>query len=1537
MTTENVSALQKVVGTREQGVNYNVIVNGHGTGLAPPTLEEWKDMVGKIKCTDSATITGLALPDNFDLSTSNYFPTVGDQGQQGSCAAWASTYYAYGFLEAKDQGWSRASLGYSYELMSPAWTYNKINGGQDGGSWMDSNMMVIETWGAATMSTMPYIEADYLSWGTQDAFREAPLHRAAQVYMIPYAGSSTVDTVKSLVYSGTPITFAIDANQFSSGLSDHDYIISASEYNSGTTNHAQTIVGFDNSVSENGDVGAFKIVNSWGTHDGYTNHGYYWLTYNAFMKIGSLLALTYLTDKVSYEPSLLAVWHFNSSPGRDANLTLSAINAGTGFHLQDLYPYYYCSPSNRFPSFLCCDISDLSGNLSSANTAVELAVSNSLTHGTVSSFRIEKYGGSYWPGETSEISIQSQDVPRTTPCSVNNSAPTYSSVSSRTALDIPTNYFGSHGNAFWVSENSQYDFGGYAMQSGDVGDSGFSALSVMVIGPGSVTFDWEVSSESGHDFLGFYLDGSRQAQINGSVGWTTLSYQFADGRHNLQWNYSKDSSTSVGSDCGWIDHVVLVQTDDSFGSNVGPSSAGVVSSQNYSNLICIHNDWYKIWLKPGDDLSVSISFPTRLGDLDLYLYATDGTTVLASSTTSSNTEQASTHDVALWGFYFIEVRGVLGMVNIYNMSVMPTYYPDLGDSSYVRLTSGNGSFASVNSSNKVVGVQPGSTIDGWLNVLVYNAWPSSKTVPFVFTTSWGDHASSYQVINASLPSGSDEYRLHCRSTLPTTDGTYSLLFAFRNENDGSFIASMTASQLGAPIWNDGNDIADLSQSQIQYAQQNGRASVSWNVTQDNASQLSLPMDAITIYVPDSIPPVTNASLSGFAGSNGWYKGTVQVTLVYTDVGTGVNATYYRIDGGSWQSYMRAFSVTGDGNHTVDFYSVDNRSNVESVRSIEIKIDSVPPSTTASVTGTMGPNGWFTSQVTISMVGSDGTSGLDYTRFRLDRDSWQTYHGTFEVAIDGSHTLDYYSVDGAGNVEGSKTISLKTDTGPPTNPTVNTSAPLTSLWSSENTIAVTWSGAVDAGSGVQGYSFVWSQDPTTIPDTSIVTIGTSTTSSALADGIWYLHVRAVDNVGHWANGAYHIGPFKIDTTPPSIVSIQGPPLWSNDSKPQFSWRAPSDSSGILGYSYSVDNLPDNVVGTTSLSIVLPALADGTHEFYIKACDLANNWGNTSSYTFELDAVSPVLQLTSPTNGAIQNSSTIFVSWNGSDSLSGIDHYEIAMDGGLFVDLGGGLSHQLIGVQDGIHVIRIKAIDIAGNQKTDSVVVTVDTVAPSTEMSVNGTLGSNGWYRSEARITLNSSDWTSGVKSTRYALGTSPWQNYTARIVISESGVYALSFYAEDMAGNCHEMIRQEVMVDIQPPSVNIDIGNGTLYNSRSATIAWSSSDPTSGIDHFEYSLDSSAFKSLGNTSSVGLADLKDGSHELVIRAFDKAGNYVDNSVSFRVDTNAVSPTGPFGPWLDVGLILGAAAVVLIFLFALRGRRKTVLAEPPTTGKETPPQS
>ncbi len=203
--------------------------------------------------------------------------------------------------------------------------------------------------------------------------------------------------------------------------------------------------------------------------------------------------------------------------------------------------------------------------------------------------------------------------------------------------------------------------------------------------------------------------------------------------------------------------------------------------------------------------------------------------------------------------------------------------------------------------------------------------------------------------------------------------------------------------------------------------------------------------------------------------------------------------------------------------------------------------------------------------------------------------------------------------------GTITVDWEFDSTPPSNPSIYAADPDVDVWTTDRTVEVEWSGAVDDRNDVDGYSISWSQSATALPDQVVDTTDNSTVSAPLADGEWYLLIRTVDTFDNWAPTAYTVGPFLIDTTEPSTpILVVTPESVTNDDTPEFAWAASSDAgSGVAGYSFSVDALPDETADTTSTFTILQSLSDGNHVFYVKTVDAVGNWGDTASYEFKVD--------------------------------------------------------------------------------------------------------------------------------------------------------------------------------------------------------------------------------------------------------------------------------------------------------------------------------
>lgn len=111
----------------------------------------------------------------------------------------------------------------------------------------------------------------------------------------------------------------------------------------------------------------------------------------------------------------------------------------------------------------------------------------------------------------------------------------------------------------WVVQTADTFSGTYAAKSGAITDNGSTTLSLpmTISASGNISFYYKVSSESGWDFLKFYIDGVQQGSWSGTAGWAEASYPVSSGSRTFSWTYSKDSSVSSGSDCAWLDHIIF--------------------------------------------------------------------------------------------------------------------------------------------------------------------------------------------------------------------------------------------------------------------------------------------------------------------------------------------------------------------------------------------------------------------------------------------------------------------------------------------------------------------------------------------------------------------------------------------------------------------------------------------------------------------------------------------------------------------------------------------------------------------------------------------------------------------------------------------------------------------------------------------------------------------------------------------------------------------------------------------------------------------
>jgi len=218
---------------------------------------------------------------------------------------------------------------------------------------------------------------------------------------------------------------------------------------------------------------------------------------------------------------------------------------------------------------------------------------------------------------------------------------------------------------------------------------------------------------------------------------------------------------------------------------------------------------------------------------------------------------------------------------------------------------------------------------------------------------------------------------------------------------------------------------------------------------------------------DLTAPSTSIQIPGVSQQQEWFTGPVQVTLSTADNLSGVASTFYRINFGGPQTYASPFTISADGNYTIEYWSVDVAGNSETHQTRTVRIDSTGPVTEAILSGLLGTNGWYRTPVQISLSATDNLSGVQTTFYSIGVPS-QTYTGPFSVTGEGQHIISYSSVDNVGNFEPNHLLFLKIDTAAPT---VSATATPSTFPKGPKPITVIVSGNVsDAVSGVSGASY-----------------------------------------------------------------------------------------------------------------------------------------------------------------------------------------------------------------------------------------------------------------------------------------------------------------------------------------------------------------------------------------------------------------------------------------------------------------------------------
>ncbi len=388
----------------------------------------------------------------------------------------------------------------------------------------------------------------------------------------------------------------------------------------------------------------------------------------------------------------------------------------------------------------------------------------------------------------------------------------------------------------------------------------------------------------------------------------------------------------------------------------------------------------------------------------------------------------------------------------------------------------------------------------------------------------------------------------------------------------------------------------------------------------------------------------------------------------------------------------------------------------------------------------------------------------------------------------------------------------------------------------------------------------------------------------------------DNTKTHAGGA-------VGTLPGCAVS--GPETPTNAGSFDFSITFTEPVTGLTESGITVTNGAKGVLagsGAGPYTLPVTPAVDGPVTCQVNAGaaqDAAGN-GNTASNYFT--AVSERSGPNPPkVSGPSTPTSSGRLTWTWVSGGGGAGIYIYDFDGAGWSAETTETSYTASSVEDGPHVIEVRERDAAGNwSNAGSATVTVDTVAPTGSIAING--GAPYALSTDAALTLLTDDGSgSGVARMRFSEDGSAWSGWESFTVgrawtlPGGDGVKTVHVQFMDAAGNISTTgISDAITLDTAPPTGMVSINDGTEFcNTMGVTLVLKPDDGQgSGVTEMQFSDDGSTWSGWEPAAGTKVWILPGGDGVKTVHVqFRDAAEYVSSAdITDDITLDTAPPTG-----------------------------------------------
>ncbi|MBI1976559.1 MAG: hypothetical protein HYS56_03525, partial [Candidatus Omnitrophica bacterium] len=364
----------------------------------------------------------------------------------------------------------------------------------------------------------------------------------------------------------------------------------------------------------------------------------------------------------------------------------------------------------------------------------------------------------------------------------------------------------------------------------------------------------------------------------------------------------------------------------------------------------------------------------------------------------------------------------------------------------------------------------------------------------------------------------------------------------------------------------------------------------------------------------------------------------------------------------------------------------------------------------------------------------------------------------------------------------------------------------------------------------------------------------------------------------------------------------PSLWQKDNDPHFYWTVYGPVEGVIGYSFALDAIPDEVmdVADSGFSYAENDIADGKHIFRVIAQSNAGKWGREGGFEIWVDATSPSVISFTPGNKVLMNYATPQIQIDLKDEASGADPDSIVLKVNrsqvetVFDSQSQRVSYTPASpLREGSNSITFDVQDQAKNVTAALIwSFTIDTQPPSGQVTLNN--GDATTTSITVKIDIEAEDATTSVKE--MMIGNQPdfaggrWEPFSVLKdswqLAPVSGERTVYVKFKDEAGNESIGYSDSIELVIIAPETTITGGPSGVTEETTATFTYSASEPDAS---FRYQIDAEEWSDWTTEALAAFSDLKQGNHYFNV----KAGKDVDgNGV---IDPDEEDPTPATRTW------------------------------------------